>query len=64
MVTTVELDNRLMDKAMVISKMTTYNAVLNTALQEYIRANHRKSMLNYRGKGIWEGNLNEMRELR
>jgi hypothetical protein len=63
MKTTVELENKLIDEAMTISGQNTPGSVIVMALQEYIRANNRKKILLYRGKNIWEGNLNEMRTL-
>jgi Arc/MetJ family transcription regulator len=62
--TNVELDDTLVKKAMEISGINTKKAVLNMVLKEYIRKNNLKKILKYRGAGIWEGNLDEMRKMR
>ena len=60
--TNVNLDDTLLTEAMKISGMSTKTAVLNMALKEYLRRNNLKKILKYRGKNIWEGDLNEMRK--
>jgi Arc/MetJ family transcription regulator len=60
----VNLDDTLLTEAMKISGMSTKTAVLNMALKEYLRKNNLKKILKYRGKNIWEGDLNEMRKAR
>jgi Arc/MetJ family transcription regulator len=62
--TNVDLDTTLLAEAMKISGMQTKKAVLEMALQEYLRRNKLKKILEYRGKNIWEGNLEEMRTAR
>ncbi len=62
--TNIELDDTLVKEAMDLSGMTTKKAVINLALEEYIRAYTRKKIVKYRGKNIWEGNLEEMRTMR
>ena len=62
--TSVNIDDTLLAEAMKISGMNTKAAVLNMALQEYLRKNNLKKILKYRGKNIWEGDLNEMRKAR
>jgi len=60
--TSVNLETDLLNEAMTISGMTTPQAVIYEALQEFVRTyNNRKKILNYKGKNIWEGNLDEMR---
>jgi len=50
---------------MAISGKATPQAVVNEALQEFVRSfNNRKKILNYKGKNIWDGNLDEMRLMR
>ena len=60
--TSINLETNLINEAMTISGMGTPQAVIYEALQEFVRTyNNRKKILNYRGKNIWEGNLDEMR---
>jgi len=62
--TNVDLDDLLLAEAMKISGITTKKAVLELVLREYLRKNNMKKILKYRGKNIWEGNLEEMRVAR
>jgi Arc/MetJ family transcription regulator len=62
--TNVELDDVLVKKAMKITRISTKKALINKALEELIKSNSRKEMLNYIDSGIWEGNLKEMRAMR
>ena len=60
--TSINLETNLINEAMTISGISTPQAVISEALQEFVRTyDNRKKILNYRGKNIWEGNLNEMR---
>jgi Arc/MetJ family transcription regulator len=62
--TNIDLDETLVKKAMEISGINTKKAVVNMILNEYIRRNNQKNILKYRGKKIWEGDLEKMRESR
>jgi Arc/MetJ family transcription regulator len=62
--TNIDLDDKLVDMAMEISGVHTKKAVVNLALEEYIRHYNRKRILKYRGKKIWEGDLDKMRSTR
>ena len=62
--TNIELDDELVKKAMDLTKLSTKKAVINKALEELIKANTRKKMLKYIDRGVWEGNLKEMRTAR
>ena len=62
--TNIELDDVLVKKAMKITKISTKKALINKALEELIKSNSRKGMLEYINSGIWEGNLKEMRAMR
>jgi len=64
MKTNVDLDDLLLAEAMKVSGMTTKKAVLELALKEYLRKGNIKKILKYRGKNIWEGNLEEIRVAR
>jgi len=61
-VTGINLEAKLMNEAMIISGLNTPQAVISEALQKFVRTgNNRKKILNYKGKNIWEGNLDEIR---
>jgi Arc/MetJ family transcription regulator len=60
----VDVDELLVDEAMTASGVYSRTDVVRSALQDFIRASQRRQMLRYQGKGIWEGNLNEMRATR
>jgi Arc/MetJ family transcription regulator len=60
----IELDKSLVSEAMTISGENSEKVVVQIALREFVKANYRKKILNYKGSGIWDGNLNEMRSLR
>jgi Arc/MetJ family transcription regulator len=62
--TNIDLDETLVKRAMEISGINTKKAVVNMILNEYIRRNNQKNILKYRGKKIWEGDLEKMRENR
>jgi len=62
--TNVELDDALVKKAMKITKVTTKKALINIALEELIKSNSRKGILEFIDSGIWEGDLKEMRATR
>jgi Arc/MetJ family transcription regulator len=59
--TNVDLDDLLLAEAMKISGLTTKKAVLELVLKEYLRKSNIKKILKYKGKNIWEGNLDEIR---
>jgi len=62
--TNIELDDVLVKKAMKITKISTKKALINKALEELIKSNSRKGMLDYIDSSVWEGNLKEMRTMR
>jgi Arc/MetJ family transcription regulator len=62
--TNIELDDTLVKKAMDLTKISTKRALINKALEELIKSNTRKGMLKFMDSGIWEGNLEKMREMR
>ena len=64
MTISTEIDGNLLAEAMRISGLNTEAAVLNLALKEYLRKNELKKILKYRGKNIWEGDIEEMRTVR
>ena len=60
--TNIDIDDKLMEEAMKISKLKSKKELVNHALEELIRLNKRKKMLSLFGKVRWEGNLDEMRQ--
>jgi Arc/MetJ family transcription regulator len=62
--TNIELDDVLVKKAMKITQIPTKKALINKALEELVKSNTRKGMLEYIDSGIWEGDLKEMRTMR
>ena len=62
--TNIELDDALVKKAMKITRVTTKKALINIALEELIKSNSRKGILEFIDSGIWEGDLKEMRATR
>jgi Arc/MetJ family transcription regulator len=60
----IELDEELIKKAMAVSGQKTQQDTVHAALRSFIKAQNRKKILIYQGKGIWEGDLNEMRTVR
>ncbi len=59
--TNIDLDDKLLEKVMKISKITTKKDAVNYALDQVVKMNQRKLILDLRGKIKWEGNLDEMR---
>jgi Arc/MetJ family transcription regulator len=49
---------------MKITQISTKKAIINKALEELIKSNSRKGMLEYIDSSIWEGSLKEMRTMR
>jgi Arc/MetJ family transcription regulator len=62
--TNIELDDVLVKKAMKITRISTKKALINKALEELIKSNSRKGMLEYINSNVWEGSLKEMRVMR
>lgn len=57
---TIEINNELMDTALRLSKIKTKKNVVEQALENFIKGLRRKDMLNLRGKVKWDGDLDEM----
>ena len=62
MKTTIDLNNELLEKARILSKIKTKKAVVEFALDSLIKSLMRKEMLDLKGKIKWEGNLAQMRK--
>ncbi|MFW5770525.1 MAG: type II toxin-antitoxin system VapB family antitoxin [Spirochaetota bacterium] len=62
--TNIEIDDDLMRNAMEATNLKSKKEVVHVALKELIQLEKRKSLLRYRGKAKWDGNLDQMRSLR
>ncbi len=59
--TNIEIDDKLMARAMRSSGATTKKAVVETALQLLVKLKAQEGMRRFRGKVKWEGDLDAMR---
>jgi Arc/MetJ family transcription regulator len=60
--TNLMLDARLLEEATRALGVKTYSAAVNQALAELLRVRRIQSLPQFFGKGLWQGNLAEMRE--
>ena len=60
--TNLVLDAPLLETAMRELQTRTYSGTVNLALQEVLRMRRIQRLSGFFGKGLWEGNLSEMRE--
>jgi Arc/MetJ family transcription regulator len=60
--TNLVLDEQLLEEATRVLGEKTYSATVNRALGDAIRMKRIQSLGNFVGKGLWEGDLAEMRE--
>jgi Arc/MetJ family transcription regulator len=60
--TNLVLDADLLERATRILGVKTYSAAVNKALAETIRLKKIESLPQFFGKGLWQGDLSEMRE--
>lgn len=56
------LDESLLKQASLLLGEKTYSATVNKALLEAIKVTSLRNLLNFQASGIWEGDLQEMRE--
>ncbi len=59
--TNLVLDEDLLREATRLSGETTYSAAVSRALEEFVRRIRARQILELRGSGAWEGDLQEMR---
>jgi len=64
MATHIELDEALLRQIVRLGHFSTKKAAVNAALAEYLRYLKRHQLLELRGKGHWEGDLEAMRSSR
>jgi Arc/MetJ family transcription regulator len=62
--TNIVIDDTLIAKATKYTGLRTKKEVVHFALEEIVRREERKKILDLQGKVHWEGNLDEMRECR
>ena len=60
--TNLVLNADLLENATRVLGVKTYSAVVNIALAETLRLKKIESLPNFFGKGLWQGDLSEMRE--
>ncbi len=62
--TNIVIDQELMNEALELSGLGSRRELVNHALQELVRREKQKQILLLKGKVAWEGNLDDMREIR
>lgn len=60
--TNLVLDGELLDEATRLLGVKTYSATVNLALAEVLRLRKIQGLPHFFGRGLWKGNLPEMRE--
>lgn len=60
--TNLVLDREVLEEARRISGVKTYSETVNKALAELVRQHKVRSIVEFYGKGLWKGDLTEMRE--
>jgi len=60
--TNVVLDDKLVDDCLKTTGIKTRRALIEHALQELLRHESQKKLLNLKGNIHWEGNLDEWRK--
>lgn len=62
--TNIELDDRLVEAGLKITKCKTKKDLVNLALKELVAKKSRKGLLELEGKVIWDGDLPKLRKPR
>lgn len=62
--TNIDIDDKLMHDAMAATKLKSKKEVVHVALSELVRLSKQKSILRFRGKAKWEGDLDQLRATR
>ncbi len=55
------LDEQLLEEAVRLSSERTYSAIVNKALDDYVRRIKANRILELAGSGLWKGDLSTMR---
>lgn len=64
MITSVEMDDELFDKAFALSQARTKKAMFEELLRTYVRLHEQAGVRQLRGKLLWKEDLEELREER
>lgn len=59
--TNIEIDEVKLDEVKTLTGATTIKEAVDKAFEELIRINKQRKILEHRGMGGWEGDLDEMR---
>ena len=59
--TNVDINDKLMDQILRLTKIKTKKEAIDKALHFYLRLIKQRDMLNLRGNVKWEGDLDDMR---
>jgi Arc/MetJ family transcription regulator len=59
--TNIEIDDKLMKRALRLTKLKTKRAVVEAGLQMLVRVKGQEEILKLAGKVHWDGDLDEMR---
>ncbi|MEP6926304.1 MAG: type II toxin-antitoxin system VapB family antitoxin [Ginsengibacter sp.] len=59
--TNIEIDDKLIKDALKLSGLKSKKEIVNTALEEYVKARKRRALKNLQGKVEWIGDLDKMR---
>jgi Arc/MetJ family transcription regulator len=62
--TNIELDEKLIGKALRLTKLKTKKELVNYAVAELVNKLERRKVLELEGKVAWTGSLDEMRKER
>lgn len=62
--TNIDIDEKLVDRGLKITRLKTKKDLVNYALKELLKRKEMYKVLSLRGKISWEGNLEEMRKAR
>jgi len=60
--TNLVLDEEALEEAVRVLGVKTYSAAVNLALKEVVDVRKIRSLPQFFGQGLWQGNLSEMRE--
>jgi Arc/MetJ family transcription regulator len=62
--TNIELNDKLVDEAMKLTKKKTKKELVNFALEELVRRTKRNNIIEIEGRIQWTGNLDDTRKSR
>lgn len=62
--TNIEIDTDLLEEAKLLSSLKTKKDIVFKALEEFVSRRKRARLLEMRHQGLWQGNLDEMRNNR